>query len=153
MSKRQPPTKFVPRSPSRHFDPDQPHDWVDAIRQDVRNLGKSVGSQPLYLTGKRVVVPLQGTSQITANVYAVSDTATVSSGGNFHTLAATRSGVAGNSIVSSAAEFAAYKPMWLGAFSVGFGDLLALSLTVTGSPSPVLTLENFTVLAILTGGT
>lgn len=149
----QSPFTFIPRSPSRHFDPKHPETWVDAVRQDMRNIGKAVGSAPIYLSGKRVIVPLQGLSQITANVYAVTDTATVSSGGNYHTLAALRSGNAGQPISSLAAEFPAYSPMWLGAFPVGFGDLLSLSLTVTGSPSPVLTLENFTVLAILTGGT
>lgn len=154
MSSPQSPFTFIPKSPGRHFDQKDPSGWVDAVRQDMRNLGKAVGSAPLYLSGPRVIVPLQGLSQITANVWAVTDTATAGSdGSNFHTLAAMRSGNLGNAIDSSAAEFPAYGPMWLGEFPVGFGDLLALSLVVTGAPVPVLTLDNFTVLAILTGGT
>jgi len=99
----------------------------------------------LHLSGpNRVLVPLAGS----AFVYAVTDTATASSGaGDNHVLKCLRSGQdeSGLSQSSVNAEYIAYREMYLGRFDVGQGDVLKLSLTVTGAPSPTLTADNFTM--------
>lgn len=77
---------------------------------------------------------------------------TVSDSSNYHTVAITRGGQSetGMTLDSRNAEFTAYQEQAAGEIDVGQGDVIAVSCTVTGSPTPLLSSANFLVRCVFT---
>jgi hypothetical protein len=142
--------RFSPRSVSLQIDPEKPAPLIDALQQDMRTLSRVINAQAsVYLTGSRCVVPVSGTIK----AYVISDTATAGSTGiAYHTVVVTRSGQSEGqlSIDTRNAEISAYKPLYCGTFNVGVGDLMSMTLAVTGAPAPTLTAANLNLLCVLT---
>lgn len=122
---------------------------IRALQSDMQTVGRFLNtSTTIALTGSRVVVPQAGA----LDVYIVADTATASSSGvNYHLIKALRSGQdEGRTYDTRTLELPAYSLVYLGTFNVGAGDLIKVSLTVTGAPAPTLSLDNITLLCSLT---
>lgn len=144
-------SRFSSRSACVAVDKDHPEKMLDLVQQDIRAIGRILNvSGKLYLSGPaRLTVPIAGT----IDAYLVTNTSTAgSTGAAFHTLKATRSGLAEGavSINTSKAEMAAYTLYYCGTFAVGPGDIMDFTLTVTGAPAPTLTTSNITMLCLLT---
>lgn len=126
-------------------------DGFETVKADITTLAlASAQGTTVYLGGPtRVQVPLPGV----ADVYVVSDTATAgSTGAAYHVVRCLRCGQdsSGRKVDTRQAELPAYSLRFLGQFTVGQGDVLALSLVVTGAPVPTLTLDNLTMRVDLT---
>lgn len=146
MSKR-----FTSRSTVTKATPENIHQVVDDIQQDLRAIGQILNQTPVYyLTSPdRILIPKFGK----ADVYVATNVSTASSSGvDYHAITLKRSGQAegSQSIDTQNAEMVAYKLYHLGTLNVGPGDILSYTLAVTGTPSPTLTSSNITMLAILT---
>ncbi len=75
-----------------------------------------------------------------ASVFATPGYASVSDGSNYHIVTVLLNGQSGlcpGSIDTRVTELVAYKSYFLGQVAVAKGDVIALSTTKTGSPSPV----------------
>lgn len=126
-------------------------DGFETVKADINTLALAI-AQPttLYLGGPtRMQVPVPGI----ADVYLVSNLSTAGSTGvNYHIVRCLRSGQdsSGRKVDTRQAELPAYSIRFLGQFTVGQGDILALSLVVTGAPVPTLTLDNLTMRVDLT---
>lgn len=124
----------------------------ELVKSDIQALAGAtavLAGAAIPLTGaERVMMPVAGSCA----VWAVSDTATVSTVGNLHTVRAQRGGQNDGSIVISTldAELLAFVPFFLGSIEVGAMDQVRVSVTVTGAPSPTLSIANFTILCYLT---
>lgn len=125
-------------------------DGFEAIKTDLVNQSLQIEKDKIiHLTGaNRVVAPRPGN----ARLYAVSDTATASSSSTAnHVLTAMFSGqVSDISQDSQNNEIEAYKEYFMGERYVGKGSVLSLDVTVTGSPTPTLSNDNFTIRCELT---
>jgi hypothetical protein len=111
-----------------------------------------MATQPTELGGKHsIVIPFEG--NLTA--YIVCDTTTVSSAGNFHEVTLTRNGhkdfpITISTDPTTGSEIGAFKQKHLGSIAhAGVGDVIETSVTVTGSPSPMLSSDNFTIRLVL----
>jgi hypothetical protein len=112
-----------------------------ALAQNEATVWGSSGSHKWVATGNGVV-----------QAWAVSDTATSSTGANYHTLTLYRNGAAANAQTyrTDRAEVPAYQGgAYLGEATVAIGDVLSLNLAVTGAPAPTLTTANFSLLCKL----
>lgn len=120
-------------------------DGFEAVKTDLGNMALQIGQRTvLHLSGaQRVAIPRAGV----AKIFAQSDTATASSSSTAnHVLTAMRSGqVTDISLDSDDNEIVAYKEYFMGEIPVSQGSLISLEVTVTGSPSPTLSNDNFTV--------
>lgn len=103
--------------------------------------------------GDRLVIPVDGT----ADLFTVSDTATVSSSTQYHTITCLRAGQAissvtdtANSLVTSANELVAYQEYYLGTVPVSQGNVVKVNVAVTGAPTPTLSSDNFSLRCTLT---
>lgn len=140
------------------FEPDaEPSTWEDSVnkalglvKDDLQRLAGRPFPVPTVTSGSyRVVMPLSGQ----ARVYAVSDIITSgSTGANYHSLSATRNGVAPLTLRydTRRTEVIAYRGgMYLGELTVSTGDMVAVAIATTGAPTP-LTLANFGLLIDVT---
>lgn len=126
---------------------DSPH-IIEALQADVASIGRTLNAAAtIPLTALRVVVPQSGS----VAVYCVSDSTTVSTVGNYHVLKVLRSGQdEGKSYDTRNAELPAYTRIYFGTFSCCTGDLLTVSVTVTGAPVPLLSSDNICLSCELT---
>jgi hypothetical protein len=125
---------------------------LDALKLDVETLGRQLNTaSTIFLSGPRVVMPKSGS----VVVRAVSNTATAGSTGlAYHVFKVLRSGQdEGRSYDTRNFELAAYSLAYFGTLKVGTGDVLTVSVAVTGAPSPTLTSDNFTLSCELTPAT
>jgi len=86
-------------------------------------------------------------------VYAVSDTSTTgSTAGNYHIVKVLRCGQheTGLSYDTRNTEIQAFTPFYLGTLSVGVGDVLTVSVSVSGTNSVTLYPDNFSLRCELT---
>lgn len=125
---------------------------IEALQSDVQAIGRRLNQSALiYLSGNRLVMPQGGA----ADVYVVSDTATAgSTNTDYQVFKVLRSGQdEGKGYDARNVELPAYSLVYLGTLTVGTGDVLKLSITTTGAPSPTLTVDNLTLLCSLTAST
>lgn len=136
------------------FDPENAS-WLEDIKADLNTLSIMARQESvIHLSGgDRLVVPVDGT----ANLYTYSDTATVSSSTAYHTITCLRSGQSistitdqANSLVTTANELVAYQEYFMGTVPVSQGNVLAVNVSVTGSPTPTLSRDNFSLRCELT---
>jgi len=117
----------------------------EAFKTDLQQIAQSINfSNKTHLTGgDRLLVPRAGV----ANVFFATNTATSSSSTAYHVITAIRSGQvdAGISINTFTNELVAYKEYYAGQFAVSRGTILALTVAVTGAPTPTLSNDNFTI--------
>lgn len=138
--------------PIRSMDARFDEEGFEAVKSDIDTLSVSVASTSdvIRLNGPtRVQVPVSGVAQ----VYMVSDTATAGSSIiDYHVIKCLRCGQdeGGRAVDTQQAELPAYSVRYLGTFTVGADDVLALSLVVTGAPTPTLTIDNLTMRVDLT---
>lgn len=123
----------------------------ETVKADVITLSLALRVVPVtHLSSEsRVCVPFGGV----AAVYVITNTSTGgSTGANYHTIKCLRSGAdeSGRKVDTRQGEFLAYRVEYLGTFTVGPNDELALSLVVTGAPAPTLTTANLTMRVELT---
>lgn len=122
------------------------------IRDDIQRLSGEGGTTKRVLTSGnyRMVCPVAGIMDL----WALSDTATAGSTGvNYHTLGSTVNGFAQvtQTYDTRRQEIPSFKGgCYLGRLSVGYGDVVVVTLIVTGAPAPTLTTANFSLLAQLT---
>ncbi len=145
-----PPSSFsdLPPLQSQSAKFDEP--GFEAVKADLQQISTVVGqaaSIPL-VAGDRFLVPLTGVAQF----WTSSNTATVSSAANYHTITCLRSGQSetGISLVTSANELVAYQEYYMGELNVSQGNTIAVSVTVTGAPVPTLSSANFSLRCQLT---
>lgn len=95
-----------------------------------------------------IVIPRAGRLKC----FIQSTVTTVSDGSNYYVVTITRGGQSetGMSVDTRNTEFTAYQEVAAGELEVGQGDVIALSCTVTGSPSPLLSSADFLVRCVLT---
>lgn len=122
----------------------------DAVKADLQQLSNLVRQDEslAIAAGDRFLVPLAGVAQF----WISSNTATVSSAAHYHTVTCLRSGQSetGISLVTTANELVAYQEYFMGEINVSQGNTIAVSVTVTGSPSPTLSSANFALRCQLT---
>lgn len=116
------------------------------IRDDIQRLSALVTknvTRAYSSGGFRLPSPSGGI----ADIWAVSDTASAgSTGANYHVLALRRNGVAVGTMTydTRRVEVSAFGGgCYLGQVAVSEGDLLSVSVTVTGAPAPTLSTANF----------
>jgi hypothetical protein len=116
-----------------------------AVKTDLQQLAQAIDSSgTTTLTGaNRVLVPRSGV----VNIFFSTDTATVSTSTAYHVITALRNGQSetGISINSFTNELVAYKEYYAGQRPVSQGNIIAISIAVTGSPSPTLSIDNITI--------
>jgi len=134
------------QSQSAGFD----EEGMEAVKADLQTL--SVMAQQdttIHISaGDRFLVPRTGTAQF----WTSCNTASVSSSTAYHTITCVRSGQSetGISLVTSANELVAYQEYFMGEIPVSQGNTIAVSVTVTGAPSPTLSSANFSLRCELT---
>lgn len=115
----------------------------EAVKTDLQHLALNVPSAIIRLAGAdRFDCPVAGS----ATVYCVSDTATVGDNGtNYHTVSILKSGGSPGTSTSTklGTQIGQYQELTLGTFPVSRGNLLKLSVAVTGAPTPTLSVANF----------
>jgi hypothetical protein len=108
-----------------------------------------MANQPTHLTGKgSLIVPFEGN----LNATIISDTTTVSDPSNRHTVTVSRNGHDDFPVVldTSNNEIVANKPLFLGSIAhAGVNDVISLDITIYGTPSPMLSSDNFTIFLTL----
>jgi hypothetical protein len=130
---------------------DNLEDWSHQVRQDLLNLAWNAqkNQQTTHLTGTgSLSVPLAGQ----ARFYGTPSLGFAINGSSYWTITGTRNGQpsnTGHTINGSQVPITAYAELFLGEFTVGQGDQLAVTLTSTGSPS-ALVITNFSVRCELT---
>jgi hypothetical protein len=118
------------------------------IRDDIQRMATSINLKPqtTYASGNhRLVCPVAGIAEI----IAITDTSTsLSTGVNYNTIGVTRNGLAIFSFVTaSGAEFSSFgSGKRLGKIAVAKGDVLALTVALSGAPSISLLLGNLMLL-------
>ena len=117
----------------------------EAVKADLQQLSVVAEQDDsiIIAAGNRFLVPATGVAQF----WTSSNTATVSSAANYHTITCLRSGQAetGISLVTSANELVAYQEYFMGEIPVSQGNTIAVSVTVTGAPVPTLSSDNFSL--------
>lgn len=121
---------------------------LDQVKTDIQRLAgltqKGV-TAPVSSGTPRLVAPGSGVLRVTV----ISDTATAAStAANYHTFTLRRNGVAANGQTADTrrAEVPAYLGgAYLGEVATAQGDIISVSVTVTGAPSPVLTTANLSL--------
>ena len=130
------------------------NDALTLMRDDIQRLAGTVTKSVTYHMST-IGVRLPVTATGIARVWAISDTATASSdGSNYHVLTLTRNGITVGSMTYDTrnTEIPAYQGgCYLGEVSVGERDVIAVSIAVTGSPSPALSSDNFCLYSIVRG--
>jgi hypothetical protein len=135
--------------------PNAEQGWGELL-DDVAALvrANNARASTIWLSGPRLIVPVTGT----AAVSLVTAVATASStGSNNHTIGVYRNGqplAAPLPIVTwngaTACEWPAYSIRPVGSGRVSAGDEIRPYITVAGTPSPTLTVDNITLLLRLT---
>ena len=122
----------------------------EAVKADLQNLSVLTGQETTIdiAAGDRFLMPQTGTAQF----WASSNTATVSSPGNYHTITCLRSGQSetGISLVTTDNELVAYQEYFMGEIPVSQGNMIETSVVVTGAPAPTLSSANFSLRCKLT---
>lgn len=120
-------------------------DGFEGVKTDLGNIALKIGQpETLYLSGaNRIAIPRPGV----AKIWAISDTATAASSSTAnHVITALKSGQATDiSLDSDDNEIVAYQQYFMGEIPVSQGNVISIEVTVTGSPSPTLSNDNFTV--------
>lgn len=142
-----PPNNLPPlQSQSAKFD----GPGFEAVKADLQLLSTLIGQSPSIpiTAGDRFLVPRTGTAQF----WISSNTTTVSSAALYHTVTCLRSGQAetGISLVTSSNEIVAYQEYFMGEIPVSQGNTVAVSVTATGAPVPLLSSDNFSLRCELT---
>lgn len=121
---------------------------IEALKSDMATVGRALNTAAVIpLTGTRVVIPQSGS----VVAYVVCDTLTVSTGIAYHIVKVLRSGqTEGRSYDTRNAELPAYQRIYLGTYAVSTGDLLTVSVAVTGAPVPLLSAANICLSCELT---
>lgn len=123
---------------------------MEMVKADLQQLSVLVQKNEVVViaAGDRFLVPMTGVAQF----WASSDTATVSTATAYHTITCLRSGQSetGISLVTSANELVAYQEYFMGEIRVSQGNTVAVDVAVTGSPSPTLSRDNFSLRCTLT---
>lgn len=129
------------QSQDAHFD----ENGFESIKTDLQQIAMAidVSKRTSLSGGDRVMVPRAGV----VNIFMVCDTATSSSSTAYHVLTALRNGQdeTGISINSYTNELVAYKEYYMGQRPVSQGNVVSIDIAVTGSPSPTLSNDNFTI--------
>lgn len=122
----------------------------EAVKADLQQISTVVGQSAAIsiAAGDRFLVPRTGTAQF----WVSSNTATVSTAANYHTITCLRSGQAetGISLVTTANELVAYQEYFMGEIPVSQGNTIETSVVVTGAPVPTLSSANFSLRCELT---
>lgn len=141
-------SKNLPPLQSQSAKFDEP--GFEAVKADIQQLATLVGqNNTLSLTGgSRLLMPKTGTAQF----WISCDTATVSTATAYHTITCVRSGQSetGISFITTDNELVAYDELFAGEIPVSQGNTIAVSVSVTGSPSPTLSSDNFSIRCELT---
>lgn len=124
------------------------------IRDDIQRLAGLVTKNfTTVLSSGGWRLPMTATG--IASLWAISDTPTTGSTGiSYHVLTMTRNGIVVGNITydTRRAEIPAYRGgCYLGQVAVSNGDVLAVSIAVTGGPAPTLTTANFCLLSTVRG--
>ncbi len=122
----------------------------EAVKADLQQISTVVGqgvALPIA-AGDRFLCPATGVAQF----WASSNTATVSSVANYHTIRVLRSGQfeTAISLVTTANELVAYQEVFMGEINVSQGNTIAVDVGVTGAPVPTLSSANFSLRCELT---
>lgn len=126
---------------------------LQLVRDDVQRLsGQGVTGKTIVTSGTyKLVCPASGR----LDVWAVSDTATAGSTGvDYHVLSVRVNGLAPitQTYDTRRQEVPAYRGgVFLGQITVGYGDVVSVTIVVTGAPAPTLTTANISVLGALRG--
>lgn len=122
----------------------------DAVKADLQQLSTLVRQETTIpiAAGDRFLVPRTGTAQF----WISSNTSTVSSAALYHTVTCLRSGQSetGISLVTTANEIVAYQEYFMGEIPVSQGNIVSVSVAVTGAPVPTLSSDNFSLRCELT---
>lgn len=134
------------QSQSAQFD----EEGFEAVKADMQTLSVlATQDNTIHIAaGDRFLVPRTGTAQLFMSV----NLATVSSSTAYHTITCVRSGQfeTGISLVTTANELVAYQEYFMGEIPVSQGNTIAVSVAVTGAPSPTLSSANFSLRCKLT---
>jgi hypothetical protein len=121
-----------------------------AVKADLQQLSTVLQrSTALSIAaGDRFLCPRTGTAQF----WISSNTTTVSSAALYHTVTCLRSGQSetGISLVTNANEIVAYQEYFMGEIPVSQGNIVSVSVAVTGAPVPTLSSDNFSLRCELT---
>lgn len=122
----------------------------DAVKADLQQLSTLVRQETTIpiAAGDRFLVPRTGTAQF----WISSNTSTISSAALYHTVTCLRSGQSetGISLVTTANEIVAYQEYFMGEIPVSQGNIVSVSVAVTGAPVPTLSSDNFSLRCELT---
>lgn len=123
---------------------------LQLVRDDLTRLSGD-GSVKTVLTSGCFRLVSTATGRM--DVWAISDTATAgSTGAAYHTLSIKVNGLTplAQTYDTRRQEIPAYRSgVFLGQITVGYGDVVSVTIVVTGAPAPTLTTANFCVLATL----
>ncbi len=121
-----------------------------AVKADLQQISTVLGQAAAIpiAAGDRFLCPRTGTAQF----WTSSNTTTVSSAALYHTVTCLRSGQSetGISLVTTANEIVAYQEYFMGEIPVSQGNIISVSVTVTGAPVPTLSSANFSLRCELT---
>lgn len=122
----------------------------EAVKADMQQLSVLVRQDAAIpiAAGDRFLVPRTGMAQL----FMSCNLASVSSSTAYHTITCIRSGQAetGISLVTTANELVAYREYFMGEIPVSQGNTVAVSVSVTGAPVPLLSSNNFSLRCELT---
>lgn len=143
-----PPSNDLPPLQSQSAKFDEP--GFEAVKADLQQISTVVGQEASIsiAAGDRFSVPQTGIAQF----WTICNTSTVSTATAYHTITCLRSGQdeTGISLVTTDNELVAYQEYFMGEINVSQGNMIEVSVTVTGSPSPTLSSANFSLRCKLT---
>jgi len=133
-------SEFPLQSQDAKFD----EDGFEKVKTDLQQVATSLGDETvIHLSGPRVMIPRAGV----VNIFLTSDTTTSSSSTAYHVITCLRSGQdeTGISFNTNTNELTAYEELYGGQVKASRGSVISVDISVTGSPSPTLSNDNFTI--------